>query len=82
MAPPLTALALSLSRSFRLRLSASSISPMGLNSSKSSSKGSLPLASFAMPGSLRAPPCFATAACMRMLPAIRLPLPAIHQDVQ
>ena len=29
VAPPLTALALSLSRSFRLRLSASSISPIG-----------------------------------------------------
>lgn len=48
VAPPLTALALSLSRSFRLRLSASSISPIGLNSSISSNRGSLPLASFAI----------------------------------
>ena len=48
VAPPFTARALSLSRSFRLRLSASSISPIGLNSSTSSSKGSLPLAAAAM----------------------------------
>lgn len=82
MAPPLTALALSLSRSFRLRLSASSISPMGLNSSKSSSKASLPLASFAMPGLLKAPPSFVTAACMWTLPLNRLPLPVDHQDMR
>ena len=48
VAPPLTALALSLSRSFRLRLSASSISPIGLNSSMSSNRDSLPLPSFAI----------------------------------